>query len=310
MEKRLNYILVGVFVITLTIGLFTFLFWLAKYGDKSVKHDYYKTSFQESVSGLNVESLVKLNGVEIGRVKDISISKENSEDVDVVLAIKEGTPIKVDTIASLGSIGITGLKYIELSGGSNESKMLATTKENIANIRSKKSAISAIVDGGESITVKLENSLDKVSQLLSEKNIDNISHTLNDLSQTMSYINANKERLEKLYVQIYDFLEHTKKFESSIEPSINKLGVMSDKAGAAADGVKTLVDAMKQELDNGQYSMGEIVEENLEVLNETAHSLNKLSLKLEKSIEELKESPSDLLYKSKKDILGPGESHD
>ena len=93
MEKRLSYIVVGTFVIVITVSLLAFLFWLAKYGNKSIEHDYYNTYFKESVSGLNVESLVKLRGVEVGRVKKITINKGNSEEVEVLLEIIKDTPI-------------------------------------------------------------------------------------------------------------------------------------------------------------------------------------------------------------------------
>lgn len=69
MEKRLSYTIVGTFVIGLFIALVAFMFWLGKYGDKATQFDYYYTYFEESVSGLNIASLVKLRGVEIGRVK-------------------------------------------------------------------------------------------------------------------------------------------------------------------------------------------------------------------------------------------------
>ncbi|MEA1917362.1 MAG: MlaD family protein [Campylobacterota bacterium] len=310
MEKRLSYTIVGIFVLVITISLFGFLFWLGKYGNKSVEHDYYNTYFSESVSGLNVESLVKLHGVEVGRVKKIAINKANSEEVKISLEIIKGTPIKEDSYCVLDSQGITGLKYIELKGGLKGSKLLTTSKDNIATIASRKSVLSTLLDSGGSITAKVENILDRVNILLDEKNIENINNTLSRLSSSMQYIDENKEKIGELSSKIDEFLEHTKEFEDKMMPSVTKLGEMSDKAGEASDETKEFFAGMNKELKNGEFSVGTIVESNLQILNETAHSLKSLSQKLEETVDSLKDSPSDLLYKSNKPTLGPGESHD
>ena len=310
MEKRLSYIVVGVFVITITLSLFFFLFWLAKYGNENIKRDYYNTYFKESVSGLNVESLVKLRGVEVGRVKKISINKENSEEVEVLLEIIKGTPIKEDSYTVLDSQGITGLKYIELKGGQNKSKLLITSKDSISTIPSKKSVMSQLFDSSESITDKIDTILDRISVVLNEKNLQNIEKIVDNLATTTDYVDENTNKIDKLFLQIDEFLEHTKKFERDVLPPLMKIGVMSDKAGDAADRTGDFFTGMQKELDKGEFSLSSIVEQNLQILNETSLSIRSLSLKLEETVESLKESPSDLLYKSNEKILGPGESHE
>ena len=329
MEKRLSYIVVGSFVIIIAVSLLAFMFWLTKYGDQDVERDYYKTYFKESVSGLNIESLVKLHGVEVGRVKKITINPDNSEEVEVFLEIIKNTPIKEDTYTVLDSQGITGLKYIELKGGFNHSKKLVTRADRIAIIPSKKSVMSQLFDSSGSITVKIETILDKINYVLDIKTMDNIAHilestnkmmndeniqniskTLEDLSQTMAYVNENKYKIDLLIKEMNSFLKETKKFEKEMLPSITKLGVMSDKAGNASDKTAEFFVDMRQELKNGEFNVASIIEENLQILNETASSLRDLSLKLEGTVDAFNESPSDILYKSNTKILGPGESHD
>lgn len=328
MEKRLSYITVGAFVLIIGFSTMAFLFWLAKYGNKSVEYDYYKTYFTESVSGLNIESLVKLRGVEVGRVRKISINKENSEEVEILLEIIQDTPIKEDSYTMLDTQGITGLKYIELKGGTKESARLKTSKDNISVIESKKSLLSNLYDSSESITNKVDKILDKVAVLLSPENIENISKITQNLNVTTKYIDDNKQKFgsfldtahESLGMVTSDvsrfveeskvFLEHTKRFEDELLPSFAKLGSMSDRAGAASDTTKEFFSGMTKELKNGQMSFADIVEENLEVLNQTALSLRDLTIKLNQTVEKLEQSPSDILFKSREDILGPGESNE
>jgi phospholipid/cholesterol/gamma-HCH transport system substrate-binding protein len=332
MEKRVSYILLGSFVLFLATALAAFLFWLAKYGDKNIEYDYYKAYFTESVSGLSVESLVKLRGVEVGRVKRISISKNNSEEVEVLLEIEKNTPIKKDTIAVLDSQGITGLKYIELKGGTNKSPRLKTDKQNPSTITTRKSVISSIFDNSESITKKLEKVLDRTYILLNDKNMQNISTIADKLSSTVSYIDDNKKKfvetlksisslrsdikktLDKITLEVdrfntktAGFYNHTVIFEDKLLPSFRKLGDMSDKAAAASDKTKEFFISLQNKLNSGKFDISDIVENNMDILNETSLSIKDLSVKIESLVESLKESPSDIVYKSRDKTLGPGE---
>ncbi|MFK5881783.1 MAG: MlaD family protein [Sulfurospirillum sp.] len=335
MEKRLSYIVVGSFVIVLSLSLFSFLYWLAKYGNETVKHDYYNTYFTESVSGLSAESPVKYRGVEVGRVKQISINKKNSEEVEILLEIKKGTPVKKDTYAVLDTQGITGLKYVELKGGSKNSPLIVSKKDEIGTIKSRKSVMASLFDSSEAITAKINGVLQRIETILSDKNIDNFSSIVNNLSSTTKYIDNNKYKINQMFAQIGDlkkniqkdlaiitqnissfskdgkkFLEHTENFENTLIPSFEKLGKMSDRAGAASNSTKVFFDNMQKELKKGEFSFADIVEQNMQILNETAISLRNLSLRLDETVSELKNSPSDLLYKSTAKIPGPGESNE
>ncbi len=325
MEKRLSYTIVGSFVILLSIALVSFMFWLGKYGNKATEYDYYHTYFGESVSGLNIASLVKLRGVEVGRVKKISINKENSEEVEVLLEINKGTPVKVDSYTSLDSQGITGLKYIELKGGSKDAKQKITSNESIATIVSKKSMLTSLFESGESITTQIDDILVRVSIMLSDENLKSISNIMGNLSSTTAYIDTQKKSIDKMFKDISElkesieknvnqlsdksgkFLDHTSQFEDDLLVSFKKLGEMSDKAAAASDETRIFFEKMQKELDSGQFSIANIVEENLQIMNETAHALKDLSIELDETVKELGESPSDILYKSRAKNLGPGE---
>jgi len=335
MEKRLSYILVGLFMAVLTLSLFSFIYWLAKYGNEKIEHDYYYTYFTESVSGLSVESPVKYRGVEVGRVREISINKINSEEVQIFLEIKRGTPIKKDTYAVLGTQGITGLKYVELRGGSKNSPLILTIKDKIGVIISKKSILTTLFDNSEDMTKMINGILNRVQKILNDKNIDNFGSIITNLSSTTKYIDENKYRATQMFAQIADlkkniqkdlevitqnitsfsndgkvFLEHTKSFEDTLIPSFKKLGEMSDHAGAASDSTKVFFDSVQKELSRGEFNFADIAEQNMQILNTTAISFKDLSLKLDEMIDELKESPSDLLYRSAKKIPGPGENYE
>ena len=120
----MNYPLVGAFVLVLGAVLVVAVLWLAAGGSLQKKHEIYLAMMDESVAGLSVSAPVKYNGVDVGKVKDIRLQQGNPERVELLFAIQRGTPVKTDTVATLKSQGLTGIAYVELSGGTREAPIL------------------------------------------------------------------------------------------------------------------------------------------------------------------------------------------
>ncbi len=85
----------------------------------------YYVAVPDSVSGLRAASTVEYKGVPVGVVREITFRQGSVEAVEVVLAIRQGVPIKLDTRARLRPQGITGLNILELVGGTSQSPALA-----------------------------------------------------------------------------------------------------------------------------------------------------------------------------------------
>jgi phospholipid/cholesterol/gamma-HCH transport system substrate-binding protein len=123
-EERVNYALVGLFVLALSAVFVAAVTWLATAGDEKA-YDAYEAYTAESVSGLSPKAPVKYRGVDVGRVRDIALDRDNPERVRLLLEIERGTPIKVDTVAVLATQGVTGLAFVDLTGGSRDAAPLA-----------------------------------------------------------------------------------------------------------------------------------------------------------------------------------------
>ena len=87
--------------------------------------DTYHVVFETSVYGLESGADVYLNGVRVGSVKGVHIDKKDFRRVRVTIEVDGGTPVRGDTIAYLQGAGITGLKVIDLRGGTPNSPQLA-----------------------------------------------------------------------------------------------------------------------------------------------------------------------------------------
>ncbi|MBE0491761.1 MAG: MCE family protein [Sulfurospirillum sp.] len=328
MEKRISYSVVGAFVLILSCALALFLFWMGKYGDSAKEFDLYKSFFKESVSGLNVQSSVKLKGVNIGSVKEIRINKQNSEEVMVLLEIIKDTPIKIDDIAVLGTQGITGLKYIEIQGGSKDAPRLVGTQNEIAIIGTKKSPLETLISSGESILQKADETFEKIHMLLNDKNSLHVEKILQNLEQTTTHLNANKEQFTNLIANVNflaldmkkkldifstdgkQFLQQSRIFEDKISQSFDVLAQAGVKVSSASDATRIFFQSMQSKLQSKEFDFSSIVDKNLEPFNATLFSLEQLSQSLHKISQSLEENPSSILYERQEKILGPGESHE
>src|SRR5215813_11509676 len=128
METRASYIAVGSFVLALFVGLLGFVVWIGKFQGQ-VELARYDILFAGSVTGLQVDGTVRYRGIPVGRIADIKIDPRNIATIRVTIEIKADTPVRTDTVASIELQGITGVTYILLKGGTQESAALPVTME-------------------------------------------------------------------------------------------------------------------------------------------------------------------------------------
>ena len=124
--SRAQKIRLGVFVgtgIALLFGSFMILAGRAMLE----KRDLYTIRFSNksvTFSGLDPGSDVKYSGIKIGRVERVGIAGDDVSIIEVNISVEGGTPIASNTRGSVASLGITGLKYVELSRGSPDVPLL------------------------------------------------------------------------------------------------------------------------------------------------------------------------------------------
>ncbi len=152
----------------------------------------------ESLSGLEQGATVKFSGVPIGKVDKISYLPKDLRRVRVEMKIQSDFPMKVDMVATTGAMGITGLKYIEITGGTNEAPALKPGAE----ITTKVSTFSTITGKAEAIVAKVElllNHLNEISNPDSLRGIkqilDNVAAITDDVQGFVSETRPNITRL-------------------------------------------------------------------------------------------------------------------
>jgi len=231
METKVNFVIVGLFALLLSVAMIAGVLWLSAGKQYNVVYDTYVAYMHESVSGLNLNAPVKYRGVTVGQVRQISLDKSNPEQVRLEFAIERGTPIKQDTIAILRSQGLTGIAYIELSGGSSASPLLAPKKsEPYPEIKTAPSLLGRLDAALTGMITNLNKTTENLNELLDEENRSALKRTLADISTLTGTLAAHKTELDKAVTHTALTMENAAKISSQMPALIERIARSTDRS--------------------------------------------------------------------------------
>ncbi len=92
------------------------MFWV-KTTDFSSKPYMIKTFFNYA-DGLKVDSIVKLVGIEVGRIEEIKLVYTPETKIEITLSIDDKAKLREDSIAFISTSGMIGDAYIGITPGS------------------------------------------------------------------------------------------------------------------------------------------------------------------------------------------------
>lgn len=320
MNNKVNYTLVGLLVLVGFIMIFSFSYWLLK-PEQEEKTQKYLILFNESVLGLNIDSVVKYRGIDVGKVSDIRINPKNTEQVEVLITILKTTPVKEQTVAKLTSQGITGLSYINLDLGDNNAPFLkAREGEEYPVIKTTPSLFQNIEKSMGNVSDKILNLLAKKGEsLLNDENQKEISLLLNKSASFMTKLDQLLD--EKSINHFHNILENadnitqkTDKLIPKIEQLVNDTSNFENHLLQDVDSIttsflafRTSMDELQKAIQNGDFNFKEITKDTIPILNNTLIQMENLMIKLEESIKNYNRSPADIIFKTEEIKKGPGE---
>ncbi len=193
METKANYVLIGGFTLLTAAALLLFGLWAAKFSSERNWQEY-RVIFTEPVTGLTEGSSVQYNGIAIGTVETLELDRKDPRRVIAWLKLKAEVPIKADTRAKLSITGLTGVPFIQLTGGSPDAPLLVDAdKRDVPVIRAEASALQNIADTANRLVARLD-------QVLSDQNVERINQTLAHLEVTTGAIADQRQDLRALIV--------------------------------------------------------------------------------------------------------------
>ena len=312
-ETKVNFTLVGVFVIALAAAAVAGVLWLAAGGAWRQKMDLYLTIMEESVSGLSINAPVKFKGVDVGQVRLIQLDPANPERVFVTLAIQRGTPVTVDTLAVLKTQGLTGISSIDLAGGGRGSApLVAAVSSGLPIIPSKPSLSARLEDVLTTVLAKVERTSTNLDGLLSEDNRAAVASSLTDIAKLSHTLAARAPSIDAAIGNGAQALSDMRRVAATVAAD---MGPLLQRVGRSADSLEKMgQDTALASADAASAVQGvgrdvrQLASETGPELQRLLAELQTLALSLRRFSDAAERNPSSLLLGRGVVADGPGES--
>lgn len=194
--KITNELKTGVVVVAaIFVGI---IFWV-KTTDFTGRPYRVKTYFNYA-EGVKVDSIVKLSGIEVGRVEKIKFDYEPETRVELVLTLNTKAKVHADSIAFISTSGMIGDAYIGITPGSPHKPFL---QEGATLMSEDPVEMRKLMKKAEGIAENLDKTLIEVKDLA-----QNLTGVVKDNRQRVDNIAVN---LEETAVNFKEFSEDIKR---------------------------------------------------------------------------------------------------
>lgn len=267
METRANYIAIGTFALLTLVLSFVFVGWLSTSGNGNQIRQL-RVVFPGSVTGLAVGGLVYFNGIKVGEVRALSFDQDDPTKVIAMASIDKESPVRSDTRATLGFSALTGVAYVELSGGSSELPLLFSQAA-VPTLSAERSAFQDLIEGARQIMGKADTTLTSLNMLV-EDNRQAISNTVGNVNRFSEALASNADGVEKFMGGVSDaagaftslsgrlekLVDSGEAIVSAVEPE--KVGQIVDNVAKASDRLENAVMSVDEIVASAKKTMAEL----------------------------------------------------
>ena len=303
MERNANYALVGFASLLLFVGLLVFVVWLARL-QSAKDYDLYDILFVGPVRGLSVGGEVHFNGIKVGEVTKITLDPVDPNRVIAAIRITAKVPIRQDSYATLEPQGITGVNYVQITAGTPSLKLLKDiTPPGVKPvIKSQRSALADLLEGGGTVLTRTIEALDRVNKVLSDKNIAAFGTTLGNvqdvtaqLKSKMAILDDATRALNDIDKTANDIGELARSSKGLVDndgrAALKKLGDAADELKGATADVRKLVAKL-------QGPTSDFATTGLPQLTSAIGSLQTAAESLDRLVNEIEQNPRGMVSKA------------
>jgi phospholipid/cholesterol/gamma-HCH transport system substrate-binding protein len=308
MESRREQVFVGLFVIVAAVLLLVTVFALEGVFATSTRTFHAKF---HNAAGLEPGTTVRFEGgPKIGRVEKLKIDPTDPSLMDMEFSVAGDVPVKTDSRVAILSFSPLGDNHLEIRAGSQSApkapdgsllpsdpyvgfndltaeinKLAPQARELLANLNDR--------------ITQLKITVDRVNDLLNDKNRKNVSATLEDLhgmlaenrpqiKSTISHVNEVSERLGPLLTQIQKTIEQAnvtlKKVDGMLDENREDVRASVVNLRQALNNISALTLQIQTLLDNNDYNIEELL-----------NNLREVSENLKEFTDAIKTRPSTLI---------------
>lgn len=257
METRANYALIGAFVLLAATAIVGFTLWL---GSSQFNRDYaqYDVVFPGPVT-LEEGASVRYIGIKVGEVESVRIDRRDASLVRARLRVDRSTPVKADSTAIIDFAGITGVTFVQINAGSEEAgPLLPPAYEEIPVIQAGETPLAALFDGGSQVMAQAGVTMEQLSDVLTEDNIQAFSEILHNVRDITAELSAEDKALLGQGLATLASLERAGDNLSKASTDITSVATSVDRELVSLNAeLKALVDQLNTTTGDASLTMAE-----------------------------------------------------
>jgi len=220
----------GIFI---SLGIAVFIVAIYFIGEKQ---QLFRSTFRVSgvfkdVGGLQAGNNVRLSGINIGTIDNVTIISDTSVRVDIVIDESTRRFIKKDAVASIGSEGLMGNKALIISPGTGDKKIIedsdiiATTQpididEILKSLKTTIDNTSAITGDLAKISTNIESGKGTIGRLMMDKewrqNFETTIFNLKEGSDGFRVLMDKANEMDKILISLESTIENTNKITNDL----------------------------------------------------------------------------------------------
>jgi phospholipid/cholesterol/gamma-HCH transport system substrate-binding protein len=232
MEDRAKFVLIGLFTFAVIAGAFGFVYWLhASAGAKESAS--YRVIFDGSVTGLRIGAPVLFNGIRVGDVTSLQLTKDPAE-VAALLSVDKATPVRSDTRVTLEFSGLTGIASVSLKGVLASSPPLEAKDDELPTLKAESNA-------GQDLSSAVRETLGRADAVIAanqeslHKAIKNIEVFTDALARNSGKIDTIVDNANELIATSKDTMTSVQKLTDNLDKRTASITVGINKATDSAN---------------------------------------------------------------------------
>ena len=298
MENRNSYTIVGMFFMACLTAFAIFIWWMTSKNNTKVDFKEYYIHTTELPSGLKVDSTVKFIGVPAGSVSDINFVDDKNALINITMKIREDLPIKADSVASIEVQAISGVASINISRGTKD-----FTSGQKPILQLEESLFSKLGNNAENITLKINQTLDKVDNFFSPENIAHVESVLKNIDKFTQVLTDEEglSEVDSIVKNVKNFTDTLNKTDTKeLAKNLNRLISIANQvfvsANSAITGYNSLQELITKKAKDGEYDLRNTVGPLLREASDFLNGFDKTLREFRGALQRLEDNPYEFFF--------------
>jgi phospholipid/cholesterol/gamma-HCH transport system substrate-binding protein len=268
----------------------------------------YTVLFERDISGLTLGAPARYLGVEVGQVVAMSLVLENGVEVRVDIEVVKSTPLTTASYASLAFQGVTGVAFVSLASDHDMQAMpLLAGDFDYPVIPARDTGLAALLSDGPEISHKISELLDRANKLLDQENQDRFARSLASIDKLTAALASQEDAIGALPQQLQSVLGRIDSTVAGLQATLEQaepdlmatLQTLNQTSESLANIGARLDDWLTEHDNDMQQFIGGGLAKTPALVADTRNTMREL----EKLLNELRENPSQLVYKPQSEAV-------